>query len=235
MISPISKSLILIPLLIGVFWISNTQAQDKDSILWGAELEYRNRYLFAGFPISNGAVMQATLEASVGGLVLTAYTNYTKDQNEINEADIFAEYYFDYSDTMSFYVGAGILNFKHATVTDKWDPTYEFYAGFISSLPGNPELHYTRDFSLSDGGEILTLSLSHEIPVGAVHLIGSGNLVYNDQYYRHESNLSYYDLNLAVKATVGNFTLTPKISFQKGIAHDFEDFWVGALTLRKDF
>ena len=68
-----------------------------------------------------------------------------------------------------------------------------------------------------------------------MQLIGSGNLVYKDQYYRYESNLSHYDLGLAVKATMGGFILTPKISFQKGIANDFEDFWVGALTVRKDF
>jgi len=235
MISVESKTHILNGLLIGVLCVGNTQAQGANQIAWGTELEYRNRYLFAGFPVSDGPVLQATLDASVSGLVLTAFTNYDKNDGEINEADIFAEYFFDFSDTVSFYVGAGNLNFKHAKVEGQWASTYEAYAGFVSSFPGNPELHYARDFSLSDGGETLTLSFSHEIPVGAVQLIGSGNLVYNDQYYRDESNLSHYDLSLAVKATVGGFILTPKISFQKGIANDFEDFWVGALTVRKDF
>jgi hypothetical protein len=226
---------VLIGLLLGSFCIGNTQAQNDDSVIWGAELEYRSRYLFAGFPISDGPVMQATLDASVGGLLLTAYTNYDKDDSEINEADIFADYYFSYSDTISLRLGAGILNFKHARVAGQWDSTYEFYAGFVSSLPGNPELNYVRDFSLSDGGETLTLSLSHQIAVGGVQLIGSGNLVYNDQYYRSESNLSHFDLSLAVKATVGSFSLLPKISFQRGIADDFEDYWVCALAIRRDF
>jgi len=230
-----SKARIFIGLLTGVLCIGNSKAQDDNSITWGAGLEYRTRYLFAGYPLSDGPVMLATLDASVGGLLLTAYANYDTDDGEVNEADIFAEYYFDYSDTISFYLGAGNLNFKHARVEGQWDSTYEFYAGFVSSLPGNPELHYTRDFSLSDGGELLTLSFSHEVPVATVQLIGSGNLVYNDQYYRDESNLSYCDLSLAVEARLGGFTLTPKISYQKGIAQDFEDFWVGSLAVRKEF
>ena len=229
------KTQLLIGLLIIAGNTSSALAQDESSFLYSGKLEYRNRNLFSGFPVSNGPVMKAIFEAGNDDLLLTAYTNYEFDTGELNEADVHGEYYFQPSDVVWLYIGAGNLNFKNFPDPGRWGTTYEFYTGFISTLPGNPELHYTRDFRLSDGGEALTLSMSHEIPAGSVTIIGSGNLTYNDKYYRYESNLSHYDLSLSVRKEFGDFTLIPKITFQKGLADDFDDFWVGTFTAQKDF
>ncbi len=79
------------------------------------------------------------------------------------------------------------------------------------------------------------LSFSHEVPVGDVAVTGAGGIVYNDNYYRPGSNLSHVDMSISIKAQLGRFTLTPKVVYQKGIANDFENFWVGIVTLHRDF
>ena len=96
-------------------------------------------------------------------------------------------------------------------------------------------LEYSRDLSLSKGGQIVRLSFSHEVPVGGVVVTGAGDIVYNDKYYRLGSNVSHIDMSISIKAQLGRFTLAPKVAYQKAIASDFENFWVGIVTLHRDF
>ena len=215
--------------------LSNAQTREEASITVAADLEYKSRNLFAGFSFSNGSVVQSTLTLGYGNFNFNAYTNYHIGNSELNEADLFADYNHQYNETISFYVGAGYYNFKNVKGIGEWDPTYEFYAGVSTSLPGNPSLYYARDFSLTKGGQIVSLLLSHEVPAGAVTVIGAGSIMYNDNYYRPGSNVSHYDLSLSIKAHLGRFTLTPSVTYQNAVADDFGNFWVGALNVHRDF
>lgn len=96
-------------------------------------------------------------------------------------------------------------------------------------------MHYARDYSLTDGGQVAVLSLSHEVPIGAVTIVGTGNIAYNDNYYRFGSNLSHFDLSLSTELMLGRFVVTPKVTYQNAIADDFQNFWVGILTFHRDF
>jgi len=77
--------------------------------------------------------------------------------------------------------------------------------------------------------------VSHEVPAGSVTVTGTGNIVYNDNYYRVGSNVSHADMSISATVQVGRLTLTPMATYQKGIADDFENLWVGALTRHGDF
>ncbi len=214
---------------------AQTEEQNEASVTVSANLDYKSDYLFAGIPFSTGSVLQAGVALGYNGFTVNAFTSYNVDTGEIDERDIFASYYFQYSESTGVYVGAVNYNYKGYKEEGKWDPTYEFNAGLVTSLPGNPELHYSRDFSLTEDGQTIRLTLSHEVPVGAVTFTGSSNIIYNDNYYRIGSNVSHFDLGLSMKAQVGRFTLTPMVTYQYAIADDFENYLVGMLTLQGDF
>ena len=232
------RALMFVGLLTVALNSGNTEpveSQEEGSLTVGADIEYRSRYLFSGVPFSTGSVMQAKLELGYSGFTLNAFTNYDFDTSEFNEGDIWAEYFHQFNKMFSGYVGVANYNFKNFKEEGEWDPTYEFFAGISANFPGNPTLHYSRDFELSDGGQIARLTLSHEVPVSAVTVIGSSNIVYNDNYYRVGSNFSHLDLSISVEAHLGQFTLTPTVTYQNPIADDFDNFWVGILTLHRDF
>lgn len=229
------RALIIMGLLTVVVSPTNAQTQDESSVTVGADLTYRSRYLFAGVPFSDGSVIQAKLALGYGGFTFNAFTNYDVGTSEFNEGDVYADYYHQYSETIGVYVGAAYYIFKGFKEEGEWDTTYEFYAGISTNFPGSPTLHYARDFSLMEGGQMVSLALSHEVLVGAVTVIGTGNIVYNDNYYRFGSNVSHFDLSIAIDAQLGRFTVAPMVTYQNAIANDFENFWVGILTLHRDF
>jgi hypothetical protein len=211
------------------------QTQNEPPLTISAELQYRSRYLFSGIPFSTGSVAQAKLTLGYNGFTLNALTNYDFDISGFNERDLWADYYHQLNELIGVYVGGSYFNFKNFKRPGKWDPTYELYAGISTQYPGNPSLYYARDFELTDGGQIARLTLSHEVPVGAVTVTGTGNIVYNDNYYRVGSNVSHLDLSVSVDMHLGRFTVSPMVTYQDAIADDFDNFWVGILTLRGDF
>ena len=198
-------------------------------------LDYRSRYLFSGIPFSTGSVVQPGVALGYKGFSLNAYTSYDADNDEVNEGGIFASYYYQYSKSAGVYAGVANFNYKHFREPGKWDSTYEFNAGLVTRIPGNPELHYARDFSVAEDGQTIRLALSHEVPAGAATFTGSGNIVYNDNYYRVGSNISHFDLSLSMTVPAGRFTLTPTVTYQHAIANDFENYLAGILMLRGDF
>ena len=228
---------LLASLAVAVSWgdAGSAETRDEASLSIGADLEYRSRYLFSGMPFSAGSVMQAKLTLGYNGFTFNALTNYDFDTSELNEGHIWADYYHQFNDMIGGYAGLANYNFKNFTSAGEWDPTYEFYAALSTTFFGNPTLHYARDFELTDGGQIVRLTLSHEVPTGPVTITGTGNIVYNDNYYRVGSNISHADASISATVQLGRFTLTPMVTYHKGIAEDFENFWVGVLTLRGDF
>ena len=214
---------------------AQTMEQDGASGTISASLDYRSRYLFSGMPFSTGSVLQPGIALGYDGFTVNAYTSYDVDTNEINEGGFFSSYYYQYSEFSGVYAGIANFNYKHFKEPGKWDSTYEFNAGLVTNLPGNPELHYARDFSLTEDGQIIRLALSHEVSVGEVTFMGSGNIEYNDNYYRSGSNVSYFDLSLSMTAPVGRFTLTPVVTYQRAVADDFKNYLIGILSLEAEF
>lgn len=209
--------------------------QNEGPVSVSVRLDYMSRYLFSGLAFSSGSVLSTGFSLGYNGFTLNGYSIYDVDADEVSEGGIFADYYYQYGESAGVYAGAANFNYKNYNEPGKWASTYEFNAGLVTSLPGNPALHYARDFSLSEDGQTVRLALSHDVPAGAVTFTGSGNIVYNDNYYRNGSNLSHFELSLSMTAPAGRFTLTPTVTYQQAIADDFENYLVGFLTLKGDF
>ena len=227
------RYLMLIGLLAAM---SGANAQTtKHPVTFSVNLDYKSRYLFSGLAFSTGSVLQPGVALGYHGFTINAYTNYDAETDEITDGGFFADYYYQYRESVRVYAGVANYNYKHFSEPGKWDSTYEFNAGLVTSLPGNPELHYARDFSLTADGQIIRLALHHDVPAGAVTLTGSGNIVYNDDYYRAGSNVSHFEVSLSMTAPAGRFTLRPMVTYQHAIADDFENYLVGILMLRGEF
>ncbi|MCY4363019.1 MAG: hypothetical protein OXE42_12685 [Gammaproteobacteria bacterium] len=214
---------------------ARAEVEDESPVSVSVRLDYMSRYLFSGLAFSTGSVLSPGVSIGYNGFTLNAYSIYDADTDEVSEGGFFADYYHQFGERAGVYAGVANFNYKNFEEPGKWASTYEFNAGLVTSLPGNPALHYARDFSLSEDGQTIRLALSHDVPAGAVTFTGSGNITYNDNYYRTGSNLSHFDLSLSMSAPAGRFTLTPMVTWQHAIADDFENHLVGILTLQGDF
>ena len=211
------------------------QEVKEPEVAWSADLGVSSRYLFSGLEFSSGSVTQAGLTMTYGGLSVSGFTNYDVRTNELNEADLSANYHAQISEKVGMYVGAALYHFQNLKQHGKWDPTTELFFGLSTSYPGNPSIHYARDYELTAGGQLLQLSLSQDVGLGPISVTAAGTIAYNDNYYRAGSDVSHYDLSLATRVELGNVTMTPAIVYQNAIADDFSNHWVGALNFNTTF
>ncbi|MDX1393075.1 MAG: hypothetical protein R3195_01745 [Gemmatimonadota bacterium] len=201
----------------------------------GLEARTLSRYLFAGLPFSTGWVGQGQVVVSVSGFTFNGYTNYDFDTEEINELDIWGDYFHVFSDVFGAYVGAGLYNFKNVVEVGEYSATPELYGGVAFFTVLNPSLYVAHDFDLGDGTHAYA-SLSHDVPVGIVTFTGTGRLAYNAHYWREGSGFSYADLNVAAAVPFGIFTFTPSVDFVGSLDDDdFIDVVVWGASLRADF
>ena len=229
--------LLMITGLLVALSVAGTRAEEKDESPFSVsvKLDYHSRYLFSGLAFSTGSILSPGVSIGYNGFTLNAYSIYDADTDEVSEGGFFSNYYHQFGERAGVYAGVANFNYKNFKEPGKWASTYEFNAGLVTSLPGNPSLHYARDFSLSEDGQTIRLALSHDVPAGAVTFTGSGNVTFNDNYYRSGSDISHFDLSLSMTAAAGRFTLTPVVTWQHAIADDFENYLVGSLMLQGDF
>ena len=152
-------------LIVAVFvsgGLAPASAQDVIPVTLGAHVSYMTRYLFAGVPFSTGGVMQGTVDLGYGSWTFHAFTNYDFDTEEINEGDVWGDYYHQFNDKLGGFIGGAAYNFKFAS---GWDMTPEIYGGLVLYVTGTPTLYYARDFDLTTGDHTV-LTLTHGIPAG---------------------------------------------------------------------
>lgn len=214
-------------LIVAVFvsgGLAPASAQDVIPVTLGADLDYRTRYLFAGVPFSTGGVIQGAISVGYGSWTFNAFTNYDFDTEEINEADVWGDYYYQFNDKLGGFVGGAAYSFKFATTG--WDLTPEIYGGLVLYVTGTPTLYYARDFDLTTGDHTV-LTLTHGIPAGTnVTVQATGRIEYNNGYYRFDpsrSDFSYADLNVSVPIALTKVTIKPMLILVGAIADDFED------------
>jgi len=203
--------------------LAPASAQDVTRVTLGASLDYRSRYLFAGVPFSTGGVTQATVDIGYGSWTFHAFTNYDFDTEDINEGDVWGDYYHQLHARLGGFIGAAVYNFKLAS---GWDRTPEIYGGLVLYVTGTPTLYYARDFDLTTGDHTV-LTLTHAVPAGPkVTIHATGRIEYNNGYYRVDpsrADFSYADLNVSVPIVLGNVTITPMVILVGALADDFED------------
>lgn len=185
------------------------------------EVAYRTHYLFAGIPFSTGAVTQATLTMSAGAFTLSGFASYDHDLSELNEADVYGDFYVQLSPWIGGFAGVGIYNFEFAT---GWETTPEIYAGVVLSAPLSPTLTVAHDLDLGDGTHVL-LTLAHSLPLGesGATLDLVGDLDYNDGYWVDVSGFSFADVGASIAIPVGPLTISPMALAQFGIHDAFVD------------
>ena len=210
--------------------LAPASAQDVIPVTLGADLDYRSRYLFAGVPFSTGGVMQGQMDLGYGNWTFHAFTNYDFDTEEINEGDVWGDYYYQFHDKLGGFIGGAAYNFKFAS---GWDMTPEIYGGLVLYVTGTPTLYYARDFDLTTGDHTV-LTLTHGIPAGTnVTVQATGRIEYNNGYYRFpdesRSSFSYADLKVSVPIALGKITITPMVILVGALADDFEDHVIGGL------
>ncbi len=203
--------------------LAHASAQDVIPVTFGAHVSYMTRYLFAGVPFSTGGVMQGTVDLGYGSWTFHAFTNYDFDTEEINEGDVWGDYYYQFHDKLGGFIGGAAYNFKFPS---GWDLTPEIYGGLVLYVPGTPTLYYARDFDLTTGDHTV-LTLTHGIPAGTnVTVQATGRIEYNNGYYRFDpsrSSFSYADVNLSVPIALTKVTITPMLILVGALADDFED------------
>lgn len=216
-------------LIVAVFvsgGLAPASAQDVIPVTLGADLDYRSRYLFAGVPFSTGGVMQGQIDLNYGSWTFHAFTNYDFDTEEINEGDVWGDYYHQFNDKLGGFIGGAAYSFKFAS---GWDMTPEIYGGLVLYVTGTPTLYYARDFDLTNGDHTV-LTLTHGIPAGTnVTVQATGRIEYNNGYYRDGSSFSYADLNVSVPIALGKVTITPMVILVGALADDFEDRVIGGV------
>jgi hypothetical protein len=212
--------------------LSPASAQNATQVALSADLEFKTRYLFAGIPFSTGEVAQAAMHLGYGTWTFHVFTNYDFDMEEINEGDVWGDYYHQFNDKLGGFVGGAVYNFKFST---GWDLTPELYGGLVLYVAGTPTLYYARDFDLTTGDHTV-LTLTHGIPAGTnVTVQATGRIEYNNGYYRFDpsrSSFSYADLNIAVPIALEQVTFTPWVALIGALADDFEDDVIGGLKVQ---
>ncbi len=202
---------------------------------FSVEARTLSRYLFAGLPFSTGWVGQGQAVLTAGNFTFNGYTNYDFDTEELNEIDIWGDYFHTFSDVFGGFIGAGLYNFKNVVELGEFSATPELYYGLSFFTVLSPTLYVAHDFDLGSGTHAYA-SVAHDVPVGVVTLTGTGRLAYNAKYWREGSGFSYADLNIAAGVPFGVFTFTPSVAFVGALdKDDFIDVVVWGASLRADF
>ena len=219
-------------LVVGIasLWPSVSEAQVGVSV----ETRALSRYLFAGLPFSTGWVGQGQVVVTASGFTFNGYANYDFDTEEINELDIWGDYFHTFSDVFGGFIGAGLYNFKNVVEVGEFSATPEIYGGLAFFTVLSPTLYIAHDFDLGSGTHGYA-SLSHGVPVGIATLTATGRLAYNADYWRDGSGFSYTDLNVAAAIPFGVFTVAPSVAFVAALDEDdFIDVVVWGVSLRAD-
>lgn len=189
----------------------------------GAQIEFKNRYLFAGLPFASGSVTHAQVDIGSGAVNVHGLLLYDHDASDLTEADIWGDYYLQANDDVGVYFGVGIYNFYFGDVIG-WESTPELYAGAVFTAPLNPSVYIGHDLDLGDGTHV-TFGVSESVPLGDTeYALGlAGALDYNNEYYVESSGFSFAAVSAEMQLPLGSISAVPFATLQFGIGDDFEN------------
>lgn len=193
------------------------------------DVTFKSRYLFAGIVFWKGPMTRPTVTVSgtTGNWTLTGNGSAVYmhgDIDAIMELDAWGDVYYQATDRVGVYAGAGYYNFKDYLEEGEYAGSPEIYGGVVVYVPLTPTLYVAKEFELNEGygGTHATLTLSHSVPLSENGLALSlvGNLDYNHEYYWDDSGFSYADLEATLAIPVGPVTISPLAGVQLGIADE---------------
>jgi hypothetical protein len=138
----------LINPLIAAGVLASPSFADEPLFKWELSNPVLSNYVFWGMEFGEDPVWQPTLKIEKNGFTGTTFTNLDLAENDLNEVDVFGDYYFPLGESTYVLVGGGLYNFK---LGDEWDKDQEIYAGVGILNPVESNLFYHHLFGLGDG------------------------------------------------------------------------------------
>lgn len=137
-----------------MFMVSSAQAKEVSG---GASVDVMSNYVWRGFKLSNGIVVQPSVGVTYNGFGISLWANYDADLNEHNETDL----------TLNYSRGIGRFNIEAGYIyyaLDAVDDTQEIYLSVGYDTLLNPSLTLYYDFDMGKGA-FITASIGHDVDV----------------------------------------------------------------------
>ena len=180
----------------------------------GAEVGIQSKYVWRGFLLTDGPVLQPSVTLGLKGLDLNLWGNMdfgdndidkTKDSLELNKID----YSLSYNRSLLIIdASVGVIHYTFPNITYD-DATTEIFVGLSGSFPGHPSITLYRDVQDAEGTYI-SIGAGQSIPVGLLFgieisgAIGLGSKEYNDFYSKVDKVEEVIDV-------IGDVTLKDQI------------------------
>jgi hypothetical protein len=205
-------------LLLGI-GISSAHAEEPE-VSGSASVDIMNHYVWRGFKLSNGVVIQPSVGITYGGFGANFWANYDTSTNEHNETDLTLNYSFSL-DKFSFDLGYIYY------ALDAVDDTQEFYLSVGYDILLNPTITIYYDFDQGDGA-FVTASASHDFDLAEDISLSLGALAsYNIESEYSIGNYSDFhngELSASVSIPINkNISIGPMIAYSFPLSDDAED------------
>ncbi len=193
------------------------------------EIAVLNRYVWRGGVLTDGFVVQPSLNVGVGGLSLGVWGNM--DQDDVNaRSGEFSE--LDYSADYTLGVGlveASLGALVYSYTEDGVPGTVELYAGASVGVLASPSLTLYRDVDEGEGTYV-SLGVGHSLPVGASSLdlaaaVGWADETHNAYNFGVEKGgVTDAGVTLSADLALSPFlTLRPTLGYAAFVAGELRD------------
>jgi len=223
---------------VAILIIASATLAEEAELGFSAGADYLGKYIWRGQNLSDDPVFQPSVGMSYGPVSLSLWGNMDTTNINGNSGD------FSELDTtlgiagnipgiegVSYTAGAIYYDFPGTSYPD----TVEIYAGLSLALPLSPSLTIYRDVDEAKGTyysfgvshtieKIADLGCNTLVGMSAGASIGYANSAYNKYYWGVDSSeVQDLTLSLAFPATIGGWTVTPKMGYSKLLSSDIKD------------
>ncbi len=225
------KKMMVVAVAMIVSFASVSSAFDVD-ITGDASVNYLGKYVWRGQLLNDDPVVQPSVGFQVGKLYLNLWgnmdtTSINGNNGEFNEVDFTIDYSDQITEVLGFSVGAIRYDFPN---TD-YDATTEIYAGLNLDVFLSPTVTVYYDIDEIEGmyvnfgiGHSLAITETVALDMGAS--MGWGNKRYNEGYWPSAdggSSLQDLTLTMALPIALGDWTLTPSLTYVTLMDSDLRD------------
>ena len=185
-----------------------------------ASVSYMSQYVWRGLVLSDGWVIQPSIDFNYGGFNANLWMNYDRnpDIQQTNETDLTLKYTYSIKDLS---LSAGYIYYGVVGAN-----TEEAFASASYATILNPSITYYQDLRLGDGGGFAVLALSqtspelwHGITVGGGASVGYD--VNNELMGLKRDGKKYNGFYNGEVSTFVNIPVTKALSIRPSLAYDF--------------
>lgn len=205
------------------------QEKEKPKVNLSLRTDWLSRYMFRGFALSEGPVLQPSIAVNYRDFTLIGFANFDDLTGKFNEADFTVDFTRPIGKA-TFSVGYTNINFPN-TETPK---TQEFYAAAGIETLLKPSIIVVHDFN-EGNGDYAEIGIGHNLKIEKTTISLKGRLGYNNHYYREESGFSHFEAGISMPVPAGKFTITPSIIRTESLDNHFQSQTWGIISVKYDF